>query len=82
MPLLELYQNDTTDSLDPSTLPTSESSPSLELPLFAHLSIGIVVIFLMIIVIIISLLLFKFRQKYKKSRKFHCQNQNTLSGSI
>ena len=70
MPLLGIYQNDTTDSLDPSTLPTSESSPSPELPIFVPISIGIVVIILTILVVL-SLLLYKLHQRCAKCRKFY-----------
>ena len=70
MVFLGLYQNCTTDFLDPSTLPTSESSPSQQLPIFVPISIGIVVIILTIVVVL-SLLLYKLHQRCAKSRKFY-----------
>ena len=79
MVFLGLYQNCTTDSLDPSTLPTSESSPSQQLPIFVSISIGIVVIILTILVVL-SLLLYKLHQRCAKSRKFY--QTNTLSVKV
>ena len=82
MVFLGLYQNCTTDSLDPSTLPTSESSPSQQLPIFVSISIGIVVIILTILVVL-SLLLYKLHQRCAKSRKFYrLPDYTTLSVKV
>ena len=81
MVFLGLYQNYTTDSLDPSTLPTSESSPSPELPIFVPISIGIVVIILTILVVL-SFLLYKLHQRCAKSRKFYQTIYTTLSVKV